>query len=180
MRWCLLLVMAVAACSNLPGQVPLGPVEPAPRALADLRIHVKNATRHHADEAGETSYTGYTMQVRGAVQRALAAAGYVVVVDPAAPRDLLAMVHTDYQSGGKVVGGDLVTAITLTSGGREVEQLSGTVRVGDSSDILTPDAAALVEAIARSRRVQRFAAEVSRPDVACRQPDAVMADGSAP
>ena len=57
-----------------------------------MRIHVANTT---ASAAGEVSFDYHTMPLRAALQSALVDAGYVVVVDPDAPRDLVAWIDAD-------------------------------------------------------------------------------------
>ena len=158
---------AFVACSNLPVDRPLPPVASAPAALARLRIHVENATDARAREAHEDSVTGYTMLVRAAIQRALERAGYVVIVEPNDPHDLVARIHTDYQTLSHGVGGTLVTSLTLIAPGGMLEQLSGEVIVDEHADIDPAGAVRLVEAIARSTRVERYSSALARPDVPC-------------
>jgi len=134
-----------------------------------MRIHVHNATPQAAQADGEDDVTGYTMMVRGAVQEALVKAGYVVVVDDRSPRDVVAVVHTDYQSRGHV-GGELVTALTLwTPSGEAVIQLAGSVLVDEHARITPDDAVAMINALSSNPRTQAYAAKLDQavPDVPC-------------
>lgn len=128
-----------------------------------MRIHVHNATSQAARADGEDDVTGYTMMVRGAVQEALVKAGYVVVVDERAPRDVVAVVHTDYQSRGHI-GGELVTALTLwTPSGEAVVQLAGSVLVDDHSRITPDDAVQIINALSSNPRTQSYAEKLNEP-----------------
>lgn len=154
---CLALVLgALAACSTPP---PIEyPVSRAPAQLAHLRIHVRNASQARVRQAEEDA-TGYTVMVRGAVQRALIRAGYVVVVDPDQPHDLEAQVDTDHHSLGAVRGA-LATTMTLSSPAGVVDQRSGVVAIGQDADIDERGAIAMVESLARSARLRAYAAEL--------------------
>lgn len=167
MRRLALLLLLAGGCSNLPPERPPPPVRAAPAALARLRIHVWHASDARAREEKEDDVTGYTLQVRGAVQKALTRAGYVVVVDPAASRDLEARIHTDYQSRSRGVGGTLVTSLVLMAPGGVLEQLSGALEVDEHASLDETGAARLVESIAASARVARYAESLKRPDIPC-------------
>ncbi|MGB1274308.1 MAG: hypothetical protein ACPG77_01055 [Nannocystaceae bacterium] len=152
-----------AGCSHSRPPIPMGPVSAAPTELQGMRIHVHNATSQAAQADGEDDVTGYTMMVRGAVQEALVKAGYVVVVDDRAPRDVVAVVQTDYQSRG-LTGGELVAALTLwTPAGQAVVQLAGSVLVDKHSRIAPDDAVQMIHALSRNPRTQAYAAKLNEP-----------------
>ncbi len=172
----LLIILTTAlavstGCSSLRKPPPMGAVPEAPANLRAMRIHVHNATSQAAVADGEDSVTGYTLMVRGAVQEALVKAGYVVVVDEHAPRDVVAVVHTDYQTRDPV-GGELVTSMTLwTPAGDAVIQLAGAIEVDKHSHIQPDDAVKLVNALGQNPRTQAYAKKLNEqvPDVPCRE-----------
>ena len=157
----LCLALSILGCSNLPPDRPPPPVRPAPAELSELRIHVVNASSARARAAREDDVTGFTLEVRGAFQSALARAGYVVIVEPTEHHDLDAQIDTDYQSDA------LVTSLALRAPGGTVDQLSGSVRVGELATVAQEDVVELVERLARSERLLRYAARLERPDVPC-------------
>ena len=172
-----LLIVALlccSACSSAPEALPAA--KPAPSSLAALRIHVRNATHRHASDAGEDRVTGYTMLVRSAIQLGLSRAGYVVVVDPDAPHDLLATEHTDYQSRTGSIGGVLMTSLRLSAKGGDVDQWSGAVSIDAEADIIVADAVRIVEALPASRRLRQFAEQLRRPGVPCAEPSMRIAE----
>jgi hypothetical protein len=150
------LALAVVGCN---GKQPKPPpqVNPAPRELTALRIHVYNASSDAARKAEEDDVSGYTIHLRGAVQRALVRAGYTVVIKPEEPHDLVARIHAEWP--WKKPG-----TATLVLEAREgvVTQFSGLVDIDENADLDEQDAADLVDAISRSPSVIAFARRKAR------------------
>jgi hypothetical protein len=154
----LALALATTACNGSPER-RLHPVIAAPASHQRLRIHVENASDARAREAGETTVTGYTMNLRSTSAEALGRAGYTVVVDPREPRDLIAAIQSEPAPGEGRFGG-LLTSITLRGRDGVVEQLSGRVDIDEHADIRAEQVVALIEAIGRSPKVGRFVANL--------------------
>lgn len=161
------LILALAGSASARAERPPPPVRTAPGPVARLRVHVWHATDARAREEKEVEVTGYTLHVRGAVEKALVRAGYVVVVDPRLEHDVVAKIQTNYQARSLEVGDTLVTTLVLEAPGGLVEQVSGAVLVDEHADIDEAGAAALVDALSASARVARYAARLARPDVPC-------------
>jgi hypothetical protein len=156
-----LLLGEGASCHQSTPLPPSPTVRPVPPELAGLRIHVLNASDAESRAAHE-DVSGYTMHVRGAVQRNLARAGYTVVVSRVEPRDLVALVQVNWEGLSlHAVGGTGVVTLTLQGPQEVVEQLSGLVKVDQQANLVEASVVPLVERIAASVRVQAFAA--SRP-----------------
>ncbi|MBW2533475.1 MAG: hypothetical protein JRI55_18430 [Deltaproteobacteria bacterium] len=145
------LCFAAGGCSGERSHTP-PPIQQAPGHLASLRIHVNNATQHAASEA-EEDVAGYTIHLRGAVQRSLVRAGYRVVVSAEEPRDLVARISADWpwERPGTA------TMSFVDGGGAVIDQISGLVRIDENSDIDERSAVALVEAMKHSPELAAFA-----------------------
>jgi hypothetical protein len=156
-----LVSMALGCSSASP------PVEPKtyadPRALHELwsiRFHVYNSTYEKARASGE-DVSHYTVDVRNAVERRLAQTGYVVVLDPASPFDLLAQVDADYHDL-QSLGAALTCAMTLRSRSGVVEQLSWMVRLEKNGQVHESDGEdystrSMVQTLWTSEPLQRYA-----------------------
>jgi hypothetical protein len=125
-----------------------------------LRIFVINASNGAAREGGE-NVTGYTIQMRGAMQRSLSRAGFTVVVSPTAPADLLAKVDVESPWLGKP---GMASMTLATPAGVVIEQVSGIVELDEHVDIDERGPVALVEMTARSPRIDAFARGHQRGD----------------
>ncbi len=153
LRSCVLVsLLGMAGCSSAP--LPLPPIHQAPADVASLRFFVINASDDAARVAGETTVTGYTMMMRGAVQRSLTRAGFTVVVSPNAPADLLAKVDVESPWLNKP---GMASMTLATPDGVVIEQVSGMVVLDENVDIDERGPVALVEMMARSPRITAFA-----------------------
>jgi hypothetical protein len=167
----LALALAVAiACSGGHGPPPEAPVEPVPRELAGLRVHVVNATSDEAQRAGENA-AGYTMQLRADVQRALARAGYVVVVERDRPHDVAVEVTAHWHVVGLETRGVASIELALPDGAR-ITQLSAAIDTTSGAYIDARSVARLVNALGAS--------DALREDVRRRRAPARIATPPAP
>lgn len=157
---CLLIsTLIFAGCSSPP--IPLPPIQPAPAAVARLRVFILNASHRAAQLVQETTVTGYTIQMRSAVQRSLIRAGFTVVVSPADPTDLIAKV--DIESPGIIKPG--LASMTVTDvRGVVVEQFSVMITLDEKVDIDERGPVAMIELFARSPRIMAFAQGYRRGD----------------
>lgn len=157
---CLLIsTLIFTGCSSPP--IPLPPIQPAPAAIAALRVYVLNASDRAAQLAGETTVTGYTIQMRSAVQRSLTRAGFTVVVSPADPTDLIAKV--DIENPGVNKPG--LASMTVTNArGVVVEQISVVITLDEKVDIDEQGPVAMIELFERSPRIMAFAQGSRRGD----------------
>jgi hypothetical protein len=140
--------------------VPIA-VTQAPEPLAGLRIHVANATAARAGEGETIDYN--TLRLRAALQSALVDAGYVVVVDPDAPRDLVASIDADYhyhQAGYA----EMITSLRLCTGNHEVFAVSAKLGYDDQGDLDREDMIRLVESLAESEALVAFASAEPEPE----------------
>lgn len=156
MRWFALatvvLSLGVSSCGRT--VFPLPPITQAPAEVAALRVFVINASYHAAEKAGETTVTGYTIQMRTSMQRSLTRAGITVVVAPNEPADLVAKV--DVESPGISKPG--MAAMTLTTpSGIVVEQLSEMIELDENVDIDERGPVRLAQKMMYSSRVLTFA-----------------------
>lgn len=150
---CLLISAHVfMGCSSAP--IPLPPIQPAPAAVAGLRVFVVNASDYAAQRAGETTVTGYTIQMRSAVQRSLTRAGFTVVVSPTDPTDLIAKV--DIENPGLHKPG-LASMTVADARGIVIEQISVVITLDERVDIDERGPVSMIELFARSPRITAFA-----------------------
>jgi hypothetical protein len=122
-----------ASCSKPPGRAAYWYYTWAfhpPPELRGLRIHVRNAT---VARAGKENVSNYTIDVRGAVQRALIRAGYVVVVDPSQPFDVVAEVNTNFYQGP--FSRTLTCSMTLRGPKAVIDQASGEVEIDEAGQV---------------------------------------------
>jgi hypothetical protein len=155
----LILALTLTGCSSAP--LPLPPIQPAPGQIANLRVFVMNASDSAAQAAGETMVTGYTIQMRKAVQRSLTRAGVTVVVSPKDPTDLIAKVDTENPGLDKPG----LASMTLTdSQGIVIEQISVMIVLDERVDIDERGPVAMIEMLARSSRIMAFAQGHRRGD----------------
>jgi hypothetical protein len=155
-----LVCLGTSACgSSYPVEPPLPPIEPAPRDVAKLTVHVHALVAPPETPQDEWEYhhmSGLTGQLRSAFQSELQAAGYTVIVDRHREADLVATIDADWpveQPG--------VATLTLTDGGRTVERLSTAIRLlgtpPETRYLKNEAAQALVRAMSRSEKVAAFA-----------------------
>jgi hypothetical protein len=145
-----LAVAMLVECSE--EQKPPPPIKAAPGHLAALSIHVQNATQQAARVA-EEDVSANTVYLRGAVQRSLVRAGYRVVVSPDEPRDLTARVSADWPWDRP----GTATLSFVDAEGAMVDQISGLVVFDEEHDIDERSAVQLVQAMAHSPKLARFA-----------------------
>lgn len=156
MRWFLLATsvfsLSLSSCGRT--QVPLPPIAQAPAEVAALRVFVWNASNEAAQKANETTVTGYTIQMRGAMQRTLSRAGITVVVSPNDPADLVAKIDTENPGINKPG----MAAMTLaTPSGVVVEQLSEMIVLDENVDIDERGPVQLTQKMMYSSRILAFA-----------------------
>lgn len=157
LRWAVCFAfVGLASCTR----TPLPPIHAAPPEIAALRVFVVNASHEAAQQAGETTVTGYTIQMRQAVQRSLSRAGFTIVVSPNAPTDLFAKVDLESMLHAKP---SMASMTLANSAGVVVEQVSGLVELDENVDIDERGPVALVEKMARSPRILEFARGHQRP-----------------
>ncbi|APR76750.1 Hypothetical protein A7982_02097 [Minicystis rosea] len=120
---------------------------------------MENATDARAQEAGETTATGYTMMIRRTAADAFARAGYTMVVDPKDAHDLRVSIHSEPVPGKGPFGG-LLASLTVRGEGGVVEQLSGRVDIDENVDIDARQVIALIEKVGTSPSVARFVASL--------------------
>ncbi len=163
MRWFALatvvLSLGVSSCGRT--VIPLPPISQAPAEVAALRVYVINASHYAAEKAGEMTVTGYTLQMRAAMERTLSRAGIAVVVTPDVPADLVAKV--DVESPWLSKPG--IAAMTLTTpSGVVVEQLSEMIELDENVDIDERGPVRLAQKMMYSSRVLTFARGNRRDD----------------
>lgn len=160
----LMTTFVFTGCSSAP--LPLPPIQAAKGKVADLRVFVLNASDYAAQEAGEKTVTGYTIQMRSAVQRSLTRAGITVVVSPKDPTDLIAKV--DIENPGLRKPG--LASMTLTdANGVVIEQISVVIVLDENVDIDERGPVAMIELFERSPRIAAFASGHQRG--ACEKTD---------
>jgi hypothetical protein len=144
--------------------VPITVTRP-PEPLAGLRIHVADVTGERAIAGGEANRVdSNTLKLRAALQSALVDAGYVLVVDPDAPHDLVAWMHADthhYYYRNNYV--ELLTSLRLCTGNHEVLALSAKLKLDAQGDPDGEGMARLVESLAESDVLVEFASMQSNP-----------------
>lgn len=150
-----------------PPQPPPPPVQQAPAELSKLLVHVHRLVTPPKTPEDEWDYhhmPGYTKGLRAAFQVQLTRAGYTVVLDRRAPRDIVATVQADwpYDHAG-------VATLKVTAGGRVIDQMSVEIPIIGKPPYTTyldeHAAVGLVHALSSSEAVRAFAREgtVDRP-----------------
>lgn len=163
MRWtarilALLMCAPACGCTRRPPEMP--PIDVAAQPVAALRIHVMNATHHAARDAGESSVTGYTLNLREALQRHFVRAGYTLVSQPLEPHDLVVRAFAEIPGLG-VLG--TATLALVAPDGRVIEQLSGTLVLDENVNIAERSVVALVNQISHAPRIAAYARDHTRP-----------------
>jgi hypothetical protein len=148
----------LCCCSSYPTPPPATPVQAASPEMRLLRVHVYQGARPPETPEDERDYKttpGYTHGLRRSFLGALQQAGYTVVLERTAPRDLVAVIHAEwlYDHPG-------VASLTLRRGDEVVDQLSvvvGLLGTPPHTVHLEQQAAVdLVDALTSSPRVQAF------------------------
>jgi hypothetical protein len=179
LRSCLFIsLLALAGCTRTPAPPP--PIHRAPVEIAALRVFVINASYSAAEAANETTVTGYTIQMRQAVQRSLNRAGFTVVIAPNVPTDLLAKIDVESPSLDKP---GMASMTLATPDGVVVEQVSELVILDEHVDIDERGPVGIVERMARSPRIAAFArghqrGNCEKVDVPARKVLEVPAEGN--